>query len=202
MKKSVALITTAAFMMGFAGCSFGGPTELEPSEIAATTLCAHSDGTLEYVVVEDFSRDNYDLSELNQMINDEISDYNSENGAGRITLDYIDKTGTICTVSLGFLSSKDAKEFQQEEIFIGTVKEALDAGYDLNVTLKSAKDLQSTIGITELAGMGENHIVICENANRIRTDSKILYLSDEAKLLGKYEADGYMNDAYTIVVFK
>ena len=58
--------------------------------------------------------------------------------------------------------------FNKLALFVGTVKDAFNAGYDLNVTLSSLKGDGEQIGKEDLLKMGEKHIAVVREAVNVR----------------------------------
>ena len=49
--------------------------------------------------------------------------------------------------------------------------------------------------------MQESNIVIVENAVRVRTESKMTYMSCDAVYIDEHEIDGYDNEDVTVIVY-
>ena len=65
--------------------------------------------------------------------------------------------------------------------FVGTVKDAFNAGYDLNVTLSSLKGDGEQIGKEDLLKMGEKHIAVVREAVNVRVWDKVRYGSEDVE---------------------
>lgn len=176
-------------------------TEKKPEEIGSTTVYIKDDGSIEATFVEDFSQPHYDMTELQNMTTEEIASYNASNGEGSIEMTFYEVEGNIAKMQLVFADDDAYVDFNHEDIFVGTVAEALEEGYDLNVSLVNPTDAEDTIGEHELLTMQDSNIVIVENAVRVRTQSAILYMSSDAKYIDEYEVDGYDNPDATVVVY-
>ena len=68
--------------------------------------------------------------------------------------------------------------FNKLALFVGTVKDAFNAGYDLNVTLSSLKGDGEQIGKEDLLKMGEKHIAVVREAVNVRVWDKVRYGSE------------------------
>ena len=49
--------------------------------------------------------------------------------------------------------------------------------------------------------MQDSHIIIVEDAVRVRTESAMVYMSTDAKYIDEYEVDGYDNPDATVIVY-
>ena len=111
IKKLLAMTLAAAMLTGFSACTnpFEEPdpeplTEeayVAPSLLGDTTentLVFRSDGTLMEISVEDYNGTDIDVSGLETYIKDSITEYNSSNGANRLSmLEYEERDGVVRT---------------------------------------------------------------------------------------------------------
>ena len=84
------------------------------------------------VIVEAFDKPYYNGDELKGFIEGELSLYNSEVGSSAILLNKFEVTNEAAKVFLQYASYEDYKNFNEVEFFVGTVEEALEAGYDFD----------------------------------------------------------------------
>ncbi len=181
----------------FIGCT---ATELE-ADINHTTVVINADGTVRAVFVEDFSQAYYDIEGLRTMVTQEIADYNAANGADRLILDECTKVGNTARVGITYASVDDYAAYQETVLYAGTISGAIAAGYSLDINLTAVKD-GAQIGLTEIGQMGDKHIVIMEEAPRIRVYKKILYIGSDIVYINPYEADASENVDMTYIIFK
>lgn len=194
--KKVGILTALLLVMTLCAC--GGQN---PEKIGSTTVYVMNDGSIEATYVEDFSQPQYDMEELQTMADEEILAYNTKVGEDKIAMTFFEVEGNIAKMQMTFTDDEAYREFNNEIVFVGTVAEALEEGYDLNVSLSNPLDAEDVIGEHELLEMQDSNIVIVENAVRVRIESKILYMSTDAKYIDEYEVDGYDNPDATIVIF-
>ena len=193
--KMILLIGMVITLLG--GCSLDNVN----LEADVSTIIVHKDGKITSVMVEDFSQTYYDMTELEQMIRNEILDYNTTAGDGHIVLESVEKVDAYIKVTMTYLSYEDYVAYNNTDFFVGTIQEAQAAGYDLDVTLTLAADQTSTIGMNELLDMGEQHIIISSEPVHIRSYGKIAYISEGGELVNSKEinAAGITGLAYTIL---
>lgn len=200
MKKVLfGLISLGLCAMLLVGCN--GTTK-SVDDTTTTTIYVAKDGKITSIIVEDFSEKYYDQAEMTAMINSEIADFNSAHGADSVVLNSVSVDNMIAKVSITYENCDVYSEFNKEELYVSTVKEALNTGKTLNVTLKNPLDENNTIGMTEIAGMDSEFIVISSEEVDIRCAGKILYVSQETTYVDEYEINAYENQDDTYVIFK
>ena len=140
IKKLLAMTLAAAMLTGFSACTnpFEEPdpeplTEeayVAPSllgDTAENTLVFRSDGTLMEISVEDYNGTDIDVSGLETYIKDSITEYNSSNGANRLSmLEYEERDGVVRT-AIQYSDINTYNNFNMVDILIdGYDKDAAD----------------------------------------------------------------------------
>jgi len=174
MRKFCSFLLTAFFLAaGLMGC---GSSD---SPVTETTIEVKKNGNVIHTIIEDFSEDYYDLNALQNTIQSACDNYNATAGEDSVTVGEAGEAEGILTVAMTYKDSSAYAGFNRQAMFSGTVKDAYNAGYDLNVTLLSAQEEGNTIGKAEILGMGEKHIVIIREAVNVKVWNKILYYSED-----------------------
>lgn len=190
--KRLLVVTAVCLSIGGAfltGCS--GEQEQVYVPITSNTLELTETGDLIAYIVEDFDKDYYDINELKTMVDAEIAAYNQEKanlaeGAGRAPI-IVDKVmmaedGSLkAVVALNFENSLVYEDYMGEQVFFGTVAEAMAEGYELAGVLKSVKKGEALTG-EKLKKSGDKMILIVGDDVTVRTYSAVQYLSDNATL--------------------
>ncbi len=199
-----------------------------PQDLSVPAISVTGKGKVTAYIVEDFDKDYYDLAELETMVEDELSKFNdsrksvegedavamvslteSEGGLAEIAL--LNETSRAAEVSetrevpkvvlvLKFRDIACYKEYFGKDLFYGTVTQAQEAGYDLNVELTSVKD-GTTIGKSEIFGMGNSHILIVQDKVRIFGPGKAQYVTSKAAVKedGSVEPSDTEDNTYIIM---
>lgn len=220
MRTGKAVILLISFcMLGLAACGEVVDWEQEAKttktkevkdEVAATisSISVEKDGGISSTIVEDFMESYYDVDGLKSMIESSISEYKAENAAADIKLESCKVKDGVVNVLIEYGDYQTYAGFNNEDFFVGTIKEANFAGYDLNVTLRSSSD-NATVSKPELLGMGDNHIVIVGSTQepdagqlRVNCYNEILYVGEGVSTVSKKSADISLSDGYKIIVFK
>ncbi len=193
-----------ALTLGITACA---KEEVPVEEEVMNSLSILEDGSIESVIIEDFSESYYNVDDLTKMIQDTISVYQKEDPNASIVLETCELIEQQVKVVMKYNSAEAYSGYNSEELFVGTVQEAYGKGYDLNMTLTGTDKEASKIGRQELLGMGENHIMILENTIdegtlRVNCYDTILYTGDGVSLIEKKRADVVPTQDFSVIVFK
>lgn len=173
------LIMTAALCM-LTGC---GSLASENTN----TISIQKDGKIEHTIVEQFERNYYDEDELSQMAQEKIGRYN--NGGDNIACESVKAGDGKIVVKMVYQSEADYTEFNNRELFCGTVKQASEKGYSLQ-NLVSADG--EALDAADLEALSENHVVIVQTKKGeeldVRVYDTIVYASEDITFSGKKDA--------------
>lgn len=195
MKKVLLLVTMIATVF-LCACS-----EQKPEEIGATTVYVKNDGSVIATFVEDFSQSYYDTEELKADTEADVLAYNTNAGEDKVEMTFFEVEGNIAKMQMEFSDTATYRDYIGETVFYGTIAEALEAGYDLKFSLINVQDVNDVISEHELLSMQDSHIIIVEDAVRVRAESVMVYMSTDAKYIDEYEVDGYDNPDATVIVY-
>lgn len=190
-KKKISVILMITLLVLLCGCA--------EQKVAAdtTTVFVHKNGKITDAIVEDFGQSYYDASELQTMMNKEITAYNQTTGnVNSAVLSNFEVADGIAKAYIDFASAEDYGAFNQTDCFFGTVADAYEAGYDLDVPLKSVSG-DETLDKNALLEKGNYKLLLIEEHVDVETYKKILYKSanvdivDENHARVSSEADGF-----------
>ena len=173
------------FLMG--GCS------KQLTEYQENTLTINKDGTILDISVEDFSEGNYDMSNLEQFIRDEVTDYNAKNGDDRVVLNELNTDNKLARLELLYQSMDDYNAFNHTEY---TLKDLIDT--TLSGTMISAQD-GSEIPASDVED--KDYLVLeVTDAMNLEFQGKVLYYNEYITAQdGTYLSSG---EGTAVVVFK
>lgn len=150
---------------------------------AEAMLTITKEGRITSVLTDSFEKDYYDIEELREMIQLEVSQYNQTAGRQGIELQSLEINEENCVAVLNYQSPEDYASYNEVPFFAGTVKEAREAGVNLSVTLTEAgKD--SVIGREEIEAMEDYYLVVWYGDMPVVTPGKIRYYGDNLQILG------------------
>lgn len=208
-RRGIAVLTAlGACMLALAGCS----EETTEEPIRTSTIVLAADGSFTQCRVEEFGREDYQLSELDGMIRQEVQDYvGGAAGEGQtVTVEQVsslEENNAQVMVALHFAGSEVYKDYRIQvdkqpcELFYGTVQEALAAGYDLAGVLQDEKK-ETAITSEQLGKIGDNKVLIFDEAMQIRCPSKVLYVSGNVQITSAGYVDGTEGEGLKYVVMK
>ncbi len=177
MKKWIVLMISICSSILICGCGS------QNADINETTVIINKNGKVTDAIVESFDAAYYNADELRSMIDEELDEYRKLSGSKEnAVLSDFEVVQGVARVLIEFASPEDYASFNGVSFFYGTISEAYEAGYDLDVTLKGSAG-QEIIGKTELMDMGKNHIIIVSEPIRIQTYGKILFSTANVDLL-------------------
>lgn len=179
-----------------------------PKELSVPAISVTGKGKVTAYIVEDFDKDYYDLAELGTMVEDELSKFNEsrKSAEGEEAVVMVSLTGSEATempkavLVLEFRDITCYRDYFGMDLFYGTVAQAQEAGYDLNVELTNVKD-GTTIGKNEIFGMGNSHILIVQDNVRVFCPGKVQYVTSKAAVKedGSVEPSDTEDSTYIIM---
>lgn len=149
------------------------------SEVDTTTVSFDKNGAVTETIIEDFSQPYYDVDELKNDISAEISAYNTKAGdAEAIVLGDVELSEEKqIRVEMEYKSHADYKDFNEKELFWGTVAEAYDAGYEFT-SMRDVTQEGVVLSAADVLEKGDMHMVVLEEAQQVIVPGKIRYISD------------------------
>ncbi len=182
MRKSIIAIMMVAIFICVSACSTG-----ESEDYAESTIVVAKKGRISERIIESFDKDYYSIDELQSEFESSVSQYNDNMGSEEIKLKKIELNGTLLTVDLDFTGPSDYENFTGETMFIGTVGDAYDNGYTMDVTLKGVEK-GDKIEKVQIMGLSDKNIIIMSEHVRVRTFDDIAYVSANVDVVSDKEA--------------
>lgn len=166
----------------FAGCGQKADGE------DVSTVSVEKDGSIISTAVEDFGKEYYNEAELTQEVEGSVADYNAAAGEGSVELKELKFVDGLANMNTKFKDGKSYAEYTNVIFFAGTVAEAYEQGYSLDVTLKSTAGEEKDMGKAELLAAGTMNLIITEEPIQIKAYKNIGYTSENVTVTGKKEA--------------
>lgn len=162
-----------------AGCAGLGK---EPTE---SSLSFDKKGAVKSVIVEPFEEAYLSLDELQGMIDREVSAYNAENGVDSIRAEkaYLNENQVI--EQMTFSTYKDYAEFNDRNLFVGTIEEAKAQGYQLQVALENLEEAGDYLSPDDLDKLSDFSILIVDEPGKYNLYGTPGYASNGVTLVGK-----------------
>ncbi len=182
--KPVALLIGICFAGLLAACG-------QKEEIQSTNLKVEKNGTVISTIVEDFGKEYYSAEGLETMISEEINAFNGDNPEA-VSLKEVmipqDSEGLIM-VTMQFASAENYADFNDTELFYGTLIQAKEAGYTLPQKLLSASDLSKTIGQEEITAAEKKYVLIFAENTMVQLPKKAVYISEGINVIDQKTID-------------
>jgi hypothetical protein len=166
------------------GCEQFGRTEWTPQESDAISI--HTDGSITEIVKEELDADYYSADELEQMITTEVQAYNTKNGADSVTVtEFTVENGTV-NLTMDYITAADYAQFNQTELYYGSMINAQLEGYLFDVSFKVVKDgvvQGDTVTGSEVIKSMDKNVLILRGPMEVKLPGDVLYTSDNADVL-------------------
>lgn len=189
------VMTMAAYLM--AGC---GSINLTDSA-DMNTVSIKKDGTIEQMIIDKFEKDYYDIDELAAKAQEKIDDYSD--GTDNIVLKSAQEDDGKIIVKMVYKTGDDYTQFNNRELFYGTVADASAMGYTMRNIIS-----EDGIVLKDIEQILDNHVVIIQIEKGEELDvnvyDKILYTSDNVVKSGKNDViiTAKESDTISCIVFK
>ncbi len=180
MRKLISLCLLTCGILLLSGCADSIPEE--------NTIAVDQKGTVTSTIVEDFDKEFYDADELESEIEQELAQYNENFEEDHVRVSIFKVEDAVATLQLVFDESKYYADYTGLTLFVGTLSEAKDEGYDLSVDFVD-QDGNAT-DVETLEGEENLKVLILEEAVNVRVSGKILAVGsgDNVTITGKREA--------------
>ncbi len=171
-------------------------------KVTETTIEVKKNGSVIHTIVEDFSEEYYDLEELTALMLDSCDAYNAGAGKKAVSVGDVEVSDGVLTAVMTYESVSDYASFNGQALFAGSIKDAYNAGYTLDVTLQPAREGESPISKDDLLNMGEKNLIIVREAVAVRMWGKPLYYSQDVEPAGDAKTVRVTDpDMLTYIVF-
>ena len=159
----------------------------DEGDYAETTITVEKKGRVRESIVDTFDKDYYNIEELKTEFTDSVAKYNETIGGDEIRLRKIELKDSKVYVDIEFTGPSDYENFVGEKLFVGTIGDAYDNGYTMDVVLKGVEK-GDKIDKIKIMGMSDRNIIIMSEHARIRTFKDIAYVSANVDVIDGNEA--------------
>lgn len=175
MKKAFILLFT--LMLLAAACFASGCGERKLN-VSATTLRLNKDGSITHVIIGD-NPSGYTQDELFSYVDGLISSYNTDPEQPAVTLDdlTISGDGSSIRIAMKYLSWYDYTYFNNVPFFVGSIKNALNQGYDFSAVFSADSGLKLS-GYTLPAEYPDLNVMVVTEAMDVMLPSDAIMISD------------------------
>ena len=142
------------------------------TDYTTSTMEFLENGKIRVTSVESFDQDYYDAQELEETIRDALSEY----GSG-VEQEYLDVSDGTAKLVLTYDSAEDYVGFNGTDLFVGTVAEAEEAGYDFQSIMSAVSQEDTSKILTEatLEQLADNEVILLFEQVDVVTYKDMLY---------------------------
>lgn len=171
---TAALVVVLIVLVGVIGLVSCGS---KYADATTSTVYVLKDGSIVTADVEAFDETKYNEDELKSFVKDALTKYNDENGKDSVKQKSLKVNENIATLVLEYASISAFKDFTGTDIFVGTIAEAIEAGYAFDGQFASVSN-----GIVECTSDSflsdkELKVVIIRSNTTVNVEGDIMYLS-------------------------
>ena len=199
-RRIVLIAAVAAIALGIILAVRAVLTGTSSTDFTSSTAEFFRDGSIRITSIESFDQEYYDEEELREAISQALEAY----GKG-VSRDSLNISDTEARLVLTYESAEDYVAFNDMDLFIGTVSEAQEAGYDFQSIMSavSQEDTSKILNQATLDQLPDNEVIIlCEEVDVV-TWKGILYATPNLGVTDKTHAsvvDSIDEDTPAIII--
>lgn len=207
MKKFGCMVFGLCMVIGlFAGC---GTATIEGE---SNVVYVGKKGSVISLDIEELNQDYYDAEELENYVNDAVSEYNEAYGRNSVKVQELTVEEGTARLQMKYKTAADYSTFNGIELYQGKVIDSLAAGYVFDGEFARVEDGKVIGAATkqEIYAEDDLKVVIIRANTDVQVDGEICYVSCEnVELTGtnsvsirEGESDSYETEVYTFIVYK
>ncbi len=189
----------------FAGCGSFDSDE--------TIISVGKKGTIETIDVEPFDKSYYTEDDFKAFAKEAIDAYNLSHEVDSVELTEFTVSENEAKLKMKFKTAADYSNFQDVFLYHGTVAEAVEEGYDFQVSFSTVENGEITLAAlpSEVLEQEKLNVVIVQSDMKLKLPGKICYVSGQnavltAKDIVSIEDGGDTLEAskvpYTYIIYK
>lgn len=172
--KSVLLILAAVSVL--AGCGQGKTPEM-------SSVSIDKEGKISHQIVGQFEQNYYEADGLISLAEERVAEYCADNGGDSVTFGGVDEQDGKVLIEFQYATDADYSAFNNRTMFVGSLEEAGDQGFDLGyVAFVSPKG--QPMEISDLEDPEKKQIVIIgmrpSEEMLVNTYGKVIYINQSA----------------------
>lgn len=178
MRKLVITLAMTMLAFGLSGCGKG-----QTADIKSLTL--GENGEITHHVVGSLDQDYYqiEMSDLEGFVAERVEEYCSQNGQETVVLESAEEKNGSIRLDFRYASPEDYSGFNYRKLYVGTLADAGDAGYELEaVPFISTEGKPSEVGYIE--DWDKKQLIVLETKSGeemlVNLPGKTLYVNQDA----------------------
>ena len=173
MKKSISLLLATALALTFL-TACGGKLKVDEN-----TVYVNKKGKVTGATVESFDKAYYDEKELETYINQQVKEYTAEHGKKSVKVDSFLVEEGVARLNIVYAGYEDYAAFNEVELFVGTIPQAMAAGYDFKEDFLAVEDgkLAGNADRDTVIDNGDLKVVILNEKVNVKVQGTVQYAS-------------------------
>ncbi len=197
MKKYFFAAILLLSVLAVTGCS-KKEINITAEDITVNTLLMKRNGTLQVAIVEDFAKDYYKLSELEEFVKEEINSYNQTVDSDAVTIEDLSLKNGKAVMMLGYTGMAHYSAFNKVSAAYYSA-DTKDVALELPDQYISAKN-GDTVDRSTAIKNGKNRVLVIYEPYDIIVDGKVRYYSENATLEGDIVKSS--GEGVTVVIYE
>lgn len=162
------------------GASFFENVQRKNYEADKDTVFLLKDGKVISVTVEDFEESTYDKEKLSSYIEEKLASYNAENGEDMAKKKSLEVEDNVAKLVIEYANTQAYEAIEGNELFVGTMSEALKAGFTFEGTYaKLSGDKVTEALATDFTTNMDYKVAIIKANTTVSIDGEVCYVSVE-----------------------
>ncbi len=177
MKKARGAVLLMIAVLGLAGCGS------QEKGAGVSSISFGKNGEVIHQIVGSFEQDYYDLEGLKTLAAERVKEYCAEHDQEAVYLDSVKEKGGEISLLFQYATAEDYSSFNYRQLYMGTVKEANEGGYDLDsIAFISPEGDPIELGFTEDADAKKILIIETKSGEEllVNLEGKVLYINQSA----------------------
>lgn len=178
MRKVGKTLALSVLILGLAGCGKSDAPDIK-------SLSFDKNGEIIHQVVGSSDQDYYQIqmADLEEFVTGRVEEYCAENGEKKVVLESAEEKDGSILLNFRYASPEDYSGFNYRKLYVGTLSDAADAGYELEaVPFVSMDGDASEIGYIE--DWEEKQLIVLETKSGeemlVNLPGKTLYVNQSA----------------------
>lgn len=149
-------------------------------ESNTSVVFIENDGSIVTNDVVVFDTSKYSTTELELFIEETINTYNKEHGGNSVVKESLLVENNVASLILAYADVETYEDFTEAELFVGSIAEAVAAGYKFDGQFASIVDGRAIeCSVDKFYGQTELKVAIIKANTKVQVDGDIMYVSTE-----------------------
>lgn len=175
-KTGMGVLLILAIVCGLSGCG-----QSKTPEVSSVSI--EKDGKIIHQIVGEFEQNYYEKDGLTSLAEERVAEYCADNGSRCVTLEDVSEEDGKVVIKFQYATEEDYSAFNNRELFVGTIEEAEEKGYNLGyVAFISVKGQPMEISDIEEPEKKQIAIIGMKPIEemQVNTYGKVLYVNQSA----------------------